>query len=278
MTSDSAPALSQAINPTWTGQHVWSLGSITTNVKAISVTGSFNASGTTFDAPIFENITNTASAAASSIVDFQIGGISVFNIGPTGDTFFGVETGSNQVVRLTNTSNATCQGCFYVWANGADRIQLYTTSNNANLNAFNGGAVQLQVSSTTGLSVNSATNVSLNGLTGLASGHVISSSTAPTISSGFGTSPSIATNNGTYSFTVNVGTGGSASSGAIGLPTATNGWNCYATDITTTSSTVFVTKQTASSTTSCTVGNFNTSGAAAAWAASDVLAVTAWAR
>ena len=108
---------------------------------------------------------------------------------------------------------------------------------------------------------------------GASGGHLLCSATAPTVSSGFGTSPSIASNNGTCSFRVNVGTGGTATSGVIGLPAATTAWVCMAEDLTTTSSTVFMTKQTASSTTSATFGNFNTSGAAAAWAASDVLGV-----
>jgi hypothetical protein len=106
-----------------------------------------------------------------------------------------------------------------------------------------------------------------------ASNHVLCSATAPTISSGFGTSPSIVANNGTCAFQVNVGTGGSATSGVIGLPTATTGWSCMAADITTQSSTVNTTRQTASSTTTATLGNFNTSGAAAAWVASDHLNV-----
>lgn len=97
------------------------------------------------------------------------------------------------------------------------------------------------------------------------------SSTAPTISSGFGTSPSIVASNGTAAFQVNVGTGGTASSGVIGLPAATNGWSCSVADVTTQSTSVFLTKQTASTTTSVTVTNYNTAGAATAWVASDKL-------
>jgi hypothetical protein len=101
---------------------------------------------------------------------------------------------------------------------------------------------------------------------------------APTISSGFGTGPSITTNNGPASFTINVGTGGTASSGVIGLPTAANGWNCWCSDLTTQSSTVFLCKQTASTTTTATITNYDTSGSAAAWAASDILNVSCFAR
>lgn len=101
--------------------------------------------------------------------------------------------------------------------------------------------------------------------------------TAPTISSGFGGSPSIASNNGTAAFTVNVGTGGATSSGVIGLPAATNGWVCNCTDLTTPG--VNVTKMTAATTTTCTITNYNsTTGIAANWAASDILHCTAMGR
>jgi hypothetical protein len=90
------------------------------------------------------------------------------------------------------------------------------------------------------------------------------SGTAPTISSGFGTSPSIVNSNGTAAFTVNVGTGGAATSGVIGLPTASTGWSCFANDRTNNT----VTRQTATTTTTATFT------AAAAWAASDILNVS----
>jgi hypothetical protein len=102
---------------------------------------------------------------------------------------------------------------------------------------------------------------------------------APTISSGFGTSPSVVSNNGPASFTINVGTGGTATNGVIGLPSATTGWNCSCEDITTTSATVNRCKQTgAGTTTTVPIGNFNTTPAAAAWVASDILTVSCLAR
>jgi len=93
----------------------------------------------------------------------------------------------------------------------------------------------------------------------------------PTISSGFGTSPSVVANNGNCAFSINVGTGGTANSGVIAFPTAPNGWVLDCTDTTTQNATVYLTKQTASTTTTATVGNFDAAGAAGAWAASDVL-------
>lgn len=75
------------------GQFTYALGTITTNLKAVSITGTFNASGTTFDAPFFMNITNTASASGSNLVDIQKGGASYFSVGVT-----------NTVVRANNTA------------------------------------------------------------------------------------------------------------------------------------------------------------------------------
>ncbi len=102
------------------------------------------------------------------------------------------------------------------------------------------------------------------------------SSTAPTISAGFGSSPSIPNNNGTAAFTINVGTGGTASTGTVGLPAAATGWVCSFYDVTNPDS--FVTNQTGGSTTTVTVTNYSrTLGTATAWTASDVLRCTCYA-
>lgn len=98
------------------------------------------------------------------------------------------------------------------------------------------------------------------------------STTAPTISSGFGTSPSIVSSNGSLSFQINVGTGGVATTGVIGLPTATNGWVCTCEDVTTQSTTVARTRQTGLGTTNtCPIGDFTSADVAGAWVASDKL-------
>jgi len=97
------------------------------------------------------------------------------------------------------------------------------------------------------------------------------SATAPAISSGFGASPSIVHSNGTAVFTINVGTGGTAARGVIGLPRAKNGWAVHCDDITTQSTSVFVTKQTAASTTNATLTQYSAAAVATPWAASDVL-------
>ena len=95
--------------------------------------------------------------------------------------------------------------------------------------------------------------------------------TNPTISSGFGTSPSINAN-GTASFQVTVGTGGTATNGIIAFPLAAQfGWSCSAEDVTTQSTTVFITHEIASTVTSITAANFTDLGAQGAWTAGDVL-------
>lgn len=105
----------------------------------------------------------------------------------------------------------------------------------------------------------------LNALTSYQNnGVLLCGSAAPTISSGFGTSPSILNSNGSCTFRVDVGTGGAATSGVVGLSTASTGWNCQVTDLTNNT----VTRETASSTTTVTVT------AAAAWAAGDDLIFT----
>lgn len=114
-------------------------------------------------------------------------------------------------------------------------------------------------------------------LTQLSFASVSASSTAPTVASGFGTTPSVPFNNGTSAFTIDVGTGGVATSGVITMPAATNGWACHVEDQTAVLANVANarTMQIASTTTSVTVENQTVStGAALAWTASDILVLS----
>lgn len=102
------------------------------------------------------------------------------------------------------------------------------------------------------------------------------SSAAPTISSGFGTGASV-TAGTSAAFRVDVGTGGTASNGTIGLPTAATGWNCSVENLTATTANVADarTVQLSSTTSTAVVENQTVStGMALAWTASDVLAVS----
>ena len=66
------------------GQATLALGTIAANAKALNITGTFNNAAVTFDAPIFASITNTASAAGTSLVDLQVGGSSKFKVDVNG--------------------------------------------------------------------------------------------------------------------------------------------------------------------------------------------------
>lgn len=100
------------------------------------------------------------------------------------------------------------------------------------------------------------------------------SNAIPTISSGFGTGPSVTA--GTVgSFRVNVGTGGAASAGVIAMNfTAPTGWNCAVNDLTAAAANTaaFVDRQTASTATTVSVVHQTLStGAVLVYTASDIL-------
>jgi hypothetical protein len=105
------------------------------------------------------------------------------------------------------------------------------------------------------------------------------SGTQPTIAGAGcgGSAASIGTSNGTASFVVNVGTAPTTAC-TVTMPTASNGWNCYATDISTNSTTVFLQKQTATGASSITITNFNDVAVGANFSANDVLQVSCFAR
>ena len=103
---------------------------------------------------------------------------------------------------------------------------------------------------------------------------------APTIAANGcgGAGASIATNNGPASFTINVGTAPTAAC-TFTLPiTAATGWNCTASDLTTSSTNVFLQKQTATTTKTATISNFNDVAVASHFVAGDILAVSCFAR
>ena len=97
--------------------------------------------------------------------------------------------------------------------------------------------------------------------------NLLLSSVAPTISTHFNTSGDAIAQNGTASFTITVGTGTGTSTGALTLPTAATGWNCWLTNQTRADDI----QQTGSSVTSATFTNYGTTFAATNWTNSDVL-------
>lgn len=104
--------------------------------------------------------------------------------------------------------------------------------------------------------------------------NLLESITAPTITAAGcgGAAAAIQFQNGTATFTINVGTTpGSACT--VTMPAAANDWVCMAVDVTTNSTSVFLQKQTATSSTSITITNFSDVAVATAFVASDKVKV-----
>lgn len=78
------------------------LGTVTVDTRGLSITATWNDAGVTFSGVIFVNVTSTASAAASLLIDLQVGGTSQFKVDKAGvGTFLGVVVTPN--VRQTAT-------------------------------------------------------------------------------------------------------------------------------------------------------------------------------
>lgn len=200
-------------------------------------------------------LTLSASPGASSTLALFSGNLFTGGTGTTTFPMLLFQPTGTAAVTTWNTSG-TMLGVNAVSGFGGNFLDFHTA----------GGATLFRVGSTGGITtagpVNTTTGYQLNGKN---SDFV----NCPTVSSGFGTSPTITCTNGTPAFSINVGTGGTATSGVFTMPAATTGWVIHCDDITTPATNV--TKQTASGTTSATVTNYSWSSTAAAWAASDVL-------
>jgi hypothetical protein len=126
---------------------------------------------------------------------------------------------------------------------------------------------------------NPATNVEKFEVTGAYSGKingpagVLISQTNPTIASGFGASPFLSNQNGTAIFNVNVGTGGTASTGTLTLPPAAHYWGCTCQDVSTFSTSVFMCRASATNSTTVSITNFNSSAVATPWGSGDYVNV-----
>ncbi len=104
---------------------------------------------------------------------------------------------------------------------------------------------------------------------GLGIGNLSIINTSPTATT-FCTSPTVPSNNGTFAFTINVGTGCATSVGTITFPAATTGWVVKCMDVTTPAS--YVIDQTGGTATTATITAYaRTTGLASNWTSSDVL-------
>ena len=130
-----------------------------------------------------------------------------------------------------------------------------------------GTNVYLAPQSIAGNAANATTATQVKGNVYDSAGNLIISSTAPTIASGFGTSPSILANN-TGAFQITIGTGGTSYTGIINMPTAPNGWACTAQNV---SSSLNRVRQFGVSATTVTLDQFTTAGANAPFSPGDVI-------
>jgi hypothetical protein len=222
----------------------------------LATTATWNNGAVAFDGWT-EDVTNTASSASSFLMRLRVGGTSQFSVTPAG-----VVTALGALTAVSLTSNGAGSGKLALTASG-------------------GGTFGWQAPAVVSSYVWTVPGADAPGLVQSDGAGVLSLNTAirqgaPTVSSGFGTSPSVAANNGPLAFTINVGTGGSATSGVVGLPTALTGWNCWVNDLTAAAGHVaYNTRQTASTVSTATLENQTTStGAAIAWAASDILRIS----
>lgn len=121
-----------------------------------------------------------------------------------------------------------------------------------------------------GLRVVGSTNL-VKAASGYALASLAFSATAPTVSSGFCTSPSISNNNGTAAFTITIGSACAGSVGVLTMPAAAHGWTCDFHNLTNPAANK--PDEIASTATSVSVTNYvRTTGVAGNFTASDVVA------
>jgi hypothetical protein len=128
-------------------------GSTTTSVPVINATQTWNAGGVTFTG-IKQNITDTASAAASLLMDLQVGGASKFSVNKAGNIVnagsiaaTGAITGSN--LSGTNTGDQTITLTGDVTGSGTGSFATAIGSGKVT-NAMLAGSIALSKLSTTG--------------------------------------------------------------------------------------------------------------------------------
>lgn len=187
-------------------------------------------------------------------------------------------TGPSTVAVGTSTINSSpaaefqvngTSGAFFVRTNGTEVY--YTVAGDFYFGGIGAGSKMHLYAANTDIVDIGATGI-FNGV----STNLLIGTAAPTIGSGFGTSPSILSSNGSTTFRINVGTGGTATGGVISMPTAATGWNCTF-GVLNPSSTNLASQNvmTASNTTTVTISNELTStGIATAWPASTTILAT----
>jgi hypothetical protein len=240
-----------SISPTFTGTAAFAAATYTGQITSTLVTGTapFVVASTTAVA----NLTATTATTATNL---------------TGGTVSATTLTASSTVTLSPANVAVTispSGTGTVAINPAGALTISPTAASTMNNTSVGATTAATGRFTT---ANIITSESLNSV-------LLISATAPTIASGFGTTPTIPKSNGTAAFQINVGTGGTASSGVITMPAATTGWMVTITPngAPQAAAEIFAVP---TSTTQVTITNYTAStGVALAWNASQVLNCTA---
>lgn len=133
-----------------TGSFISTQGTLTTTaVPWLSHSATWNDAGTTHRG-IFSNITNTASAADSTLIDLQVGGTSRFNIAATGAAVLNSESSSVTMGDVDGNFNGS-----YISINDASQTGNFTALTSLTLRS---NEATLGNASDTAISVNSATD------------------------------------------------------------------------------------------------------------------------
>jgi hypothetical protein len=233
-----------------------------------------------FSTGAIDTVARANAAVAISKLD---GGVAASNVNVTGGTITISIATSGSAINGANTSNgqgingsSTGVGYGVQGSNNGAGYGVYGWNSSSGKGVYGSntstgiGVYAANTGSGYGLAADKSnfTNyVHLNGV-------LLFSATAPTINGGFGTSPSILFSNGTATFLLQVGTGGTATNGGITFsPAAPNGWNCFA--VTTVNEFPLQTVSSGGSPTTITLNNINvTTGAATAWAAGAIIRVS----
>ncbi len=153
-------------------------GTLTVSVPVLDSSATWNSGGTTFT-HIKANITNTASAAASNLIDLQVGGVSKFNVAVNGTITNAGNVSIGNAITFAKASPVIAGG-------SVDLTFVDNTSTFANLRITDAGVVTIrstltatQITATLGLAstgavvnLNASSNFNVNIATGSSTGAV----------------------------------------------------------------------------------------------------------
>lgn len=206
--------------------------------------------------------------ATHEFLSLYVKDVTFQTITTTGNVLAGASSAIGWTGRARMSSSADgVQSFTNAAGTGATRLVLGPATSSFPGFKVSGTSIQTALGDDSGQTTFQAANLQGDVFSYFTGGKAVMRAGTPTVSSGFGTGAAIVASNGATAFTLNVGTGGVATSGIVGLPTASTGWNCWIDDRTTS----ILTRETATTTTTATIT------AASAWTASDILQVSCFA-